>query len=328
MGESVGRPPPESETCAGAKPIGGTGVPREQDAPFAAALELARGFAAAAKSPATQRAYATDFRVFDTWCRERGLNTLPATAEVVAAFLAAQAACGKRPSTLGRRRAAIAHFHRAASYDPPTDDEKVSLVSSGIKRKIGTAPVHKKALRNDEIIAMAATGTSLRGLRNRAILLLAFAGGLRRSELVALDVEDIQAVSEGLLITIKRLGRKVGIPRGVACPVEAVKAWLDAADIKSGPIFRRIRHRERVTDRRLDPRNVANAVKEGAARLGLDPALYGAHSLRSGLVTSAIKRGVSPFKVCRQTGHRSLEMLLVNYHDDELFVGNAGEGLL
>jgi integrase len=117
-----------------------------------------------------------------------------------------------------------------------------------IRRTVGAAPVRKKAATSDIVIAMAAEGRSLRGLRNRAVLLLGFAGAFRRSELVALNVEDIEETPEGLLIIIRRgktdqegLGRKVAIPRGdIACPVEAVQAWREAAGISQGALFRRV----------------------------------------------------------------------------------------
>src|SRR5215470_7658506 len=165
-------------------------------------LELAADFARASK--ATQEAYRSDFRIFESWCRPRGLRALPATAESLCAFLADQATLGKRASTLGRRLAAVRYFHRAAGYDTPTGDEKVKAVLSGIRRTIGAAPVRKRAATSDMVIAMSATGTSLRALRDRAILLLGFAGAFRRSELVALDVEDLEEAPEGLLVTIRR----------------------------------------------------------------------------------------------------------------------------
>src|SRR4029079_11630719 len=143
---------------------------------------------------------------------------------------------------------------------------------------------------------------------------------------------------EGALITIRRsktdqegLGRKVGIPHGeIACPVAALKSWLSAAGIAEGTVFVRIwnKRSQRVTSQRLAARNVAAIVKAGAARLGFDPATFGGHSLRSGLVTTAVRRGVNLMKVCDQTGHKSLEMLRVYTRDAELFAGNAAAGLL
>jgi site-specific recombinase XerD len=306
---------------------------------FTEALELAHDFARASKAKATQEAYASDWRIFGAWCRERGLGVLPAAPETVCAFLADEATAGKRASTFGRRLAAIRYFHRAAGEDTPTGDERVKAVLAGIRRTIGAAPVRKKAATSDIVLGMVGgRGQSLRDLRDRAILLLGFAGAFRRSELVALDVADLEWTPEGVLITIRRsktdqdgLGRKVAIPRGeVACPVAALRAWLDAAGVADGAVFVRIwnKRSQRVTSQRLAPRNVAAIVKAGVARLGLDPSTFGGHSLRSGLVTTAVKRGVNLVKICDQTGHRSLEMLRVYSRDAELFAGNAAAGLL
>jgi site-specific recombinase XerD len=305
---------------------------------LAATLELASDFAKASKAKATQAAYESDFRIFESWCHPRGLNALPATAESLCAFLADQATLGKRASTLGRRLAAVRYFHRAAGYETPTGDEKVKAVLSGIRRTIGAAPIRKKAATADIVIAMAPTATSLRALRDRAIILLGFAGAFRRSELVALNVGDFEETAEGMLVTLRRsktdqegLGRRVAIPRGeIACPVAALRAWLGAAGITEGATFRRIfnKRAQRVTDRRLAPRNVAAIVKQGAARLGFDPSAFGGHSLRAGFVTSAVKRGANLIKITDVTGHRSLEMLKTYSRDAEAFVGHAGAGLL
>jgi integrase len=208
--------------------------------------------------------------------------------------------------------AAIGYFHRLEGCESETGDERVKATLSGIRRTIGAAPVRKKAATSDIVLGMdGGKGTSLRDLRNRAILLLSLAGAFRRSELVALDIDDIEWTAEGALVLIRRsktdqegLGRKVGIPHGeIACPVAALKAWVETAGITDGPIFRRIfnKRSQRVTDRRLAARNVATVVKAGAARLGFDPSAFGGHSLRSGLVTTAIKRGVNLMKVCDQT---------------------------
>jgi site-specific recombinase XerD len=307
-------------------------------AELTATLDLAADFAKASKAKATQDAYGSDFRIFESWCRSRGLSALPATAESLCAFLADQATLGKRASTLGRRLAAVRYFHRAAGYETPTSDEKVKTVLSGIRRTIGAAPVRKRAATADIVIAMSPTATSLRALRNRAIILLGFAGAFRRSELVALNCEDVEETAEGMLITLRRsktdqegLGRKVAIPRGeIACPVAALRVWLDAAGITEGAIFRRVinKRAQRVTDRRLAGRNVAAIVKQGAASLGLDPATFAGHSLRAGFVTSAVKRGANLIKITDVTGHRSLEMLKTYSRDAEAFVGHAGAGLL
>jgi site-specific recombinase XerD len=303
-----------------------------------ATLELAADFAKASKAKATLAAYGSDWRIFDAWCAARGLDALPASAAVVAAFLADEATAGRRASTLGRRLAAIRYFHRAAGLETPTGDEKVKAVLAGIRRTIGAAPVRKKAATADIVLGMVPRGNTLRQLRDRAIILLGFAGAFRRSELVALDVADIEFTPEGALITIRRsktdqegLGRKVAIPRGeIACPVAALKAWLTAAGITEGAIFRRVfnKRTQRVASARLGACNVAAIVKAGASKLGLEASAFAGHSLRAGFVTSAVKRGANLLKITDVTGHRSLEMLKTYSRDAEAFVGHAGAGLL
>jgi site-specific recombinase XerD len=159
-----------------------------------ATLELAADFAKASKSKATMAAYGSD--------GTRGLDALPASAAAVAAFLADEATAGRRASTLGRRLAAIRYFHRAAGHDTPTSDEKVKAVLAGIRRTIGAAPVRKRAATADIVLGMVPRGDTLRQLRDRAIILVGFAGACRRSELVALDVADIEFTP----ITIRRSG--------------------------------------------------------------------------------------------------------------------------
>jgi site-specific recombinase XerD len=161
-------------------------------AELTATLELAADFAKASKAKATQDAYESDFQIFESWCRPRGLSALPASAAALCGFLADEAAAGKRASTLGRRLAAIRYFHRAAGHDSPTSDEAVKATLSGIRRTIGAAPIRKKAATSDLVLSMVPRGDSLRELRNRAIILIGFAGAFRRSELVSLNVDDIE----------------------------------------------------------------------------------------------------------------------------------------
>jgi integrase len=258
----------------------------------------------------------------------------------VVAFLAAQATLGKRASTLQRRLAAIGYMHKIANVPSPVGDERIKATLSGIRRSIGAAPVRKKAATSDIVLSMTGTlgGESLRQLRDRAILLIGFSSAMRRSELVALNIADLEWTADGVMIRISRsktdqegLGQSVAVPRGAtACPVAALKAWIEAAGIVEGAVFRRIFNKkcQRVTDQRLHGRAIAVIVKKGAARLGFDVSSFGAHSLRSGLVTSAVKRGVSLLKICDQTRHKSIEMLRIYCRDAELFVGNAAAGLL
>ena len=163
------------------------------------------------------------------------MSALPATAESLCAFLADQATLGKRASTLGRRLAAVRYFHRAAGYETPTSDEKVKTVLSGIRRTIGAAPVRKRAATADIVIAMSPTATSLRALRNRAIILLGFAGAFRRSELVALNVEDLEETAEGMLVTLRKATLTSGPDRpnrrstaALCNAARAVRCWCSA----------------------------------------------------------------------------------------------------
>jgi site-specific recombinase XerD len=308
--------------------------------PAALDLDLNRAgeYARAEKAEATRRAYRTDFAIFEAWCVQRGAIALPARPETVAAFLAAEAGRGVRPSTIGRRVAAIRYAHKLAGHAVlPTDDERVRATMRGIRRSIGTAPRKKTPATADRIVAMAPiAGRHLAALRDRALLLIGFAGAFRRSELVALNIEDIEEAPEGLRITIRRgktdqegKGAVVAIVRGsIACPVTAFKAWIAAACITTGPVFRPIAKSERIQAARLTDRSVAKIIKMHAERAGLDPASFSGHSLRSGFLTSAASRGASIFKMMDVSRHRSVETLRGYVRDAELFRDHAGAGLL
>ena len=237
-----------------------------------AAVDLAR----AEKAASTRKAYGTDFRIFRTWCEERGVCALPAAPETVAAYLAAQASTSKA-STLGRRVAAIRYAHKLAGLDLPTHAEGVKATMRGIRRTYGSARVRKAPAVAGKVLGMVATAPDkLAGLRDRALLLIGFGGALRRSELVALDVTDIAKTETGLLVTIRgsktdqeRAGATIAIAKGdVACPARALREWLDAAGIEQGAIFRPIDKAGTVRASRLTCRSVANIVKSYAARAG------------------------------------------------------------
>jgi hypothetical protein len=176
----------------------------------------------------------------------------------------------------------------------------------GARRTLGVAPMKKSAATSDKVLAMVAGAErGLIGKRDRALLLLGFALAARRSELVALDVADLEECPEGLRVTIRRsktdqegAGAVVAVCRGsIACPVAAVRDWLAAAGISDGPLFRRVGKGGRLLAARLHPQNVALIVKTNAARLGLDPSAFSGHSLRSGFLTSAAARGTSLFNI-------------------------------
>jgi site-specific recombinase XerD len=304
----------------------------------AADLESAAAFARAEKAPATRAAYRSDFALFRSWCAGKGVAALPASAETVAAFLAHEAEQGSAASTITRRCAAIRYAHRLAEFEPPTNSEKVRATLRGIRRTVGAAPARKAPVLAETARAMAlAVPDGLKGTRDRALLLLGFAGAFRRSELVALNVADLEESEGGLKITIRRSktdqeghGETIAIVRGggMSCPVKAVKAWLQAATIAEGALFRPVAKGGRLGSERLTDQSVCNIVKDYAQRLGLKAADFGAHSLRSGFLTSAARRGASVFKMRDVSRHKSMDVLQGYVRDADMFRDHAGAGLL
>jgi integrase len=243
-------------------PPDGSNLPAALGADFAAALDLAK----AEKAKSTRKAYGTDFRLFKVYCDGKGVSALPASPETVAAYLATEAQNAK-PSTIGRRVAAIRYAHKLANLDTPTDSEGVKATMRGIRRTFGGARNKKAPAVAAKMHSMVATAPEgLAGLRDRALLLLGFAGAFRRSELVALDLADLEENETGLLVTIRgsktdqeRQGVVIAIARGdIACPVKALRAWLDAAGIEAGPIFRPIDRHGNLLPSRLTAQSVAN----------------------------------------------------------------------
>jgi integrase len=181
------------------------------------------------------------------------------------------------------------------------------------------------------------TPDNLRGIRDRALLLVGFAGAFRRSELVALDVADVALTPEGLLLTLRRsktdqegAGRQVAIPfgsRAETCPVRALRAWLDATAITEGPVFRWVHGRRSVSSMRLTGQSIALVVKKYAAAAGLNVADFSGHSLRAGFVTSAARAGEPERRIMRQTGHKSIEMVLRYVRQANAFTDNAALSL-
>jgi site-specific recombinase XerD len=310
-----------------------TSLPAAMAPDLAAAVDLAK----AEKAPSTRKAYASDFGIFKAWCEAKGASALPAEPETVASFLASEAGAGTKPSTIARRVAAIRYAHKLAGLPTPTDSEGVKATVRGIRRTFGGARVRKAPAVAAKMLSMVATAPDrLTGLRDRALLLLGFAGAFRRSELVALDIVDTEETEAGLRVTIRKSktdqeaeGVTIAIARGdVACPVKALRDWLDAAGLEAGPIFRPINKAGTVATTRLTDRSVANIVKCYAGRAGFDAATFSGHSLRSGFLTSAAGKGASIFKMMDVSRHKSVETLRGYVRDAELFKDHAGTGLL
>lgn len=290
-----------------------------------------------AEAPSTRRAYASDVRHFSAWCATNGLQPLPASPGTIADYLSASALDGVAAATLGRRVAAIAYAHRLASLPSPTRAEEVSMTLKGIRRRLGARPRRKAPATADLVLAMLATcDRSLTGLRDRALICMGFAGAFRRSELVALRVEDIDVGDDGLRVLIResktdkqRQGQTIAIPAGLQLrPGDALMTWLCAARISEGPLFRRVRVGGRVGETALSDYSVAEIVKNRALRAGLDPRMFSGHSLRAGFLTSAARAGASVFKMRDVSRHRSLETMNGYVRDAELFKDHAGASFL
>jgi site-specific recombinase XerD len=293
----------------------------------------------AGKADATLRAYRADWRHFENWCQAHGFRALPASPDVVALYLAdfggRQAA-----ATLTRRLTSINKVHRAAGHPAPALMEHLPVGETlkGIRRTHGTEQHPKQPLFTAELRAMVAhLPDTLIGLRDRALLLIGFAGAFRRSELVNVHVEDVTETEEGLVIRVRRSktdqegkGRQVAIPYGSSpdtCPVRSWRRWIDAARLTGGPLFRRIDRHGHVNSRGLHRDSVGAIVKRAVEAAGLDPKLYAGHSLRAGLCTQAYVNGARELDIMRQTGHKSLETVRKYIRGRGLFRDNPAAKL-
>ena len=314
-----------------------TGLP----APLQDLTDRARGYVAAASSANTRRAYASDWKHFCAWCRRQNVSALPPDPEVVGLYITAcasgsavgTATRGMEPntvSTIERRLAAIGWNCAQRGQKLDRKDRAIATVLAGIRNRHAAPPRQKEAILPEELIAMLETldrGT-LRGLRDRAMLLLGFAGGLRRSEIVGLDLgrdesDDgrgwIEIFDKGALVTLRgKTGwREVEVGRGsseATCPVAALETWIRFARLASGPLFRRVTGKGKtVGPDRLHDQEVARLVKKTAVAAGVRGELstaersqkFAGHSLRAGLASSA---EVDERHVQKQLGHASAEM--------------------
>jgi len=292
------------------------------------------------RSPATIRAYQEDWRCFTEWCSKRGQQSFPANEDTIIAFLGSFG-LGARPATLRRRVATIRIMHRGWGAPLPTlynvqtalENIKRGRTQQGLPNEI-----QKRALVADEIIeATRRLPKTLVGVRDRAVLLFGWAIGQRRADIAALRVEDVRPFEGGLYVTIPRSKtdqsgktHTVSVLRegGVGCPVAALEAWLEAADIQTGPLMRRF-HRSGAVDRRaLSGHAIGIIVKQAAKLLGYDAREYGGHSLRRGFVTTADRAGRSMSEIMDTTGHRELKTVRKYVERSPNPMHAAGRGLL
>jgi integrase len=302
-------------------------------------VETARDYARQATADNTNTAYAKDWAHYTSWCRRRGANALPPSPELIGLYIASCAAPAVEAparsvrafsvSTIERRLSGLAWHYQQRGFALDRKDRHIATVLAGIRRKHARPPAQKEAVLAEDIIAMVATlGFDLRGLRDRAILLIGYAGGLRRSEIVSLDHGKDDTADSGGWVQIEDNGavlflrgktgwREVEIGRGSAeqtCPVHALEQWLHYAKIDFGPLFRRTsRDNTRALAARLSDKHVARLIKQTVRDAGIRSdlpeterlELFSGHSLRSGLASSA---DVDERYIQKQLGHASAEM--------------------
>lgn len=293
--------------------------PKSPTARAAMALAKAQAYQDAADAPETLRAYASDMKNFEAWCARHSMTALPATPEVVGAYLAA-AGEGYAMQTLRRRVAAIARASGVAGYPLDTKHPAIRETLRGIGRTHGSRGRRSAALTTAELKKLnGICEPGLAGDRDRALLLVGFAGALRRSELVALDVEHLGWSNDGVKLLLAKSktdkegeGVEIMIVYGrheATCPVRGLRLWLETAAIKSGPVFRKVNKGGRVEARRLSEDAVRQILLRRAAQAGVKGSLaepISPHGLRAGFVTTAYRNGVPDEEIMGHTRHRSL----------------------
>lgn len=320
-------------------------------ADLAAEIAAASDTLAAAKAGSTRKAYESDWERFCQFCDARDVEALPAHPNIVALFAHVEAEAGIAPVTIGRRLAAISHYHQengVASPKARDDAGVIARMMSGVRRKYARGKVQKAPAEAAVLKDMLATieGMGLRAVRDRAILAIGMAAALRRSEIAAMDVRDLRWVSSGLRITIPRskrdqeaLGQVIAVPEGrFIRPVTLLKQWLHAAGLNrpdpatgklsEGPVFRRLTRSDALTADPITDKTVARLVKTCATAAHLDPSIYSGHSLRAGFLTEAAAKRASLFKMRDHSRHKSMDTVADYVRDASMFDDHAGEEFL
>ena len=286
----------------------------------------------------TVRAYKSDFNDFGLFCAQNGYKSLPSEPKVVSLYLTYLSIKNAKMSTLKRRLVSIGVIHKLKGHYLDTKHPSIIENIMGIKRRKGNIQKGKKPLliSNLKIIIDVIDQQNreeIKKLRDRSIILIGFSGGFRRNEIVSLDYDDLDFVTEGLKIEIKRSktdqfgeGSKKALPyfdNSQYCPVISLKKWIDITKINSGSLFRRFSKGSRLTEKRLTDQTVALLIKEYLQLAGIDNKNYSGHSLRSGFATSAAESGAEERSIMAMTGHKSTEMVRRYIKEANLFKNNA-----
>jgi site-specific recombinase XerD len=290
------------------------------------------------KATNTVRAYKSDFKDFGLFCAQNGFKALPSDPKIVSLYLTYLSTKDNKMSTLKRRLVSIGVIHKLKGHYLDTKHPSIIENVMGIKRRKGSIQKGKKPILINDLkliidVIDQQQNEDIKKLRDRSIILIGFSGGFRRNEIVALDYEDLNFVSEGLKIDIKRSktdqfgeGSKKALPyfdNSQYCPVVSLQKWIKISKINSGSLFRRFSKGSKLSENRLTDQTVALLIKAYLQLAGIDSKNYSGHSLRSGFATSAAESGAEERSIMTMTGHKSTEMVRRYIKEANLFKNNA-----
>ena len=290
------------------------------------------------KANNTIRAYKSDFKDFALFCAQNGFKSLPSEPKIISLYLTHLSTKEAKMSTLKRRLVSIGVIHKLQGHYLDTKHPSIIENIMGIKRRKGSFQKGKKPLLINDLKILINVidknhNEEIMRVRDRSIILIGFSGGFRRNEIVSLDYDDLDFVSEGLKINLKRSktdqfgeGSVKGLPyfdNSQYCPVLSVKKWIEISNIVSGPLFRRFSKGSKLTNNRLTDQTVALLIKKYLKLAGIESKNYSGHSLRSGFATSAAESGAEERSIMAMTGHKSTEMVRRYIKEANLFKNNA-----
>jgi site-specific recombinase XerD len=290
------------------------------------------------KAKNTVRAYKSDFRDFSLFCSKNNFKFLPTDAKIVSLYLTHLSTKEIKISTIKRRLVSIGAIHKLKGHYLDTKHPVIIENIMGIKRRKGSFQKGKKPILINNLKTIVnvidqLNKEEIKKVRDRTIILIGFSGGFRRNEIVSLDIDDLDFVTEGLKINIKKsktdqfgAGTLKAIPyfnNTKYCPVISIKKWINESKIKSGPLFRRFQKGSKLSEKRLTDQTVALLIKEYLDLSGIDSKNYSGHSLRSGFATAAAESGAEERNIMAMTGHKSPEMVRRYIKEADMFKNNA-----
>ncbi len=289
------------------------------------------------KANNTLRAYKSDFSDFSWFCNKHGLRSIPTEPKIVSLYLTYLSKYSKI-STLRRRLVSIGVIHKLKGYYLDTKHPIIVENLMGIRRVKGSNQIGKKPILINHLksiinVINKENTKEIQKLRNKTVVLIGFAGGFRRSEIISINYEDLDFVQEGLKITLKKSktdqfgeGMNKGLPYfddETYCPVMNLKKWLKISNIKTGPVFRRFNKGTLLTDKRLSDQSVSLLIKKYLKLAGFENSNFAGHSLRSGFATVAAESGADERSIMAMTGHKTTQMVRRYIKEANLFKNNA-----